>query len=224
MINYLINNRKKVGGIVGAIGLLQFLLFSTIAMFYYSGGTSWNKLAEGYTFWHNVMSDLGRTVSYSGLSNTVSSTIFNSSLIIFGISIIIIYLSLSKTFLPYKRIINYIKIIGIISGLGMIGVALTPDDILSDEHMLAVWIWILSLSTVLILFILSKVTHQIYDSIFYVSAILLVAVFVHIGQGLLDMWSPIVATTQKIVVYLNVLWYLLISKNIINQNQQLIKT
>lgn len=224
MINYLINNRKKVGGIVGAIGLMQFLLFSTIAMFYYGGGTSWNKLAEGYTFWHNVMSDLGRTVSYSGLSNTVSSTIFNSSLIIFGISIIIIYLSLSKTFLPYKRIINYIKIIGIISGLGMIGVALTPDDILSDEHMLAVWIWILSLSTVLILFILSKVTHQIYDSIFYVSAILLVAVFVHIGQGLLDMWSPIVATTQKIVVYLNVLWYLLISKNIINQNQQLIKT
>ena len=224
MINYLINNRKKVGGMVGAIGLMQFLLFSTIAMFYYGGGTSWNKLAEGYTFWHNVMSDLGRTVSYSGLSNTVSSTIFNSSLIIFGISIIIIYLSLSKTFLPYKRIINYIKIIGIISGLGMIGVALTPDDILSDEHMLAVWIWILSLSTVLILFILSKVTHQIYDSIFYVSAILLVAVFVHIGQGLLDMWSPIVATTQKIVVYLNVLWYLMISKNIINQNQQLIKT
>ena len=35
----------------------------------------------------------------------------------------------------------------------MVGVALTPDDILSDEHMLAVWIWILSLSTVLILFI-----------------------------------------------------------------------
>ena len=82
MINYLINNRKKVGGMVGAIGLMQFLLFSTIAMFYYGGGTSWNKLAEGYTFWHNVMSDLGRTVSYSGLSNTVSSTIFNSSLII----------------------------------------------------------------------------------------------------------------------------------------------
>lgn len=223
MINYLINNRKKVGGIVGAIGLLQFLLFSTIAMFYYSGGTSWNKLAEGYTFWHNVMSDLGRTVSYSGLSNTVSSTIFNSSLFIFGISIIIIYLSLSKTFLPYKRIINYIKIIGIISGLGMVGVALTPDDILSDEHMLAVWIWILSLSAVLILFILSKVTHKIYDNIFYVSAILLFAVLIHIGQGLLDMWSPIVATTQKIVVYLNVLWYLLISKNIINQNQRQIK-
>ena len=89
--------------------------------------------------------------------------------------------------------------------------------------MLAVWIWILSLTTVLILLIVSKVTHQIYDSIFYVSAILLFAVLIHIGQGLLDMWSPTVATTQKVVVYLNILWYLLISNNIINQNKQLKK-
>ena len=89
--------------------------------------------------------------------------------------------------------------------------------------MLAVWIWILSLTTVLILLIVSKVIHQIYDSILYVSAILLFAVLIHIGQGLLDMWSPTVATTQKVVVYLNVLWYLLISNNIINQNKQLKK-
>ena len=223
MNNRSIQNLKKIFGIIGVLGLVQFLLFSTVAMFFYSGGTSWNNLAEGYTFWHNVMSDLGRTVSYSGSSNTVSSTIFNSSLMIFGVSIIIIYLNMSKSFLLSKNIVFYIKIIGIISGLGMIGVALTPDDILSDEHILAVWIWILSLSTVLILFILSKVTHKIYDNIFYVSAILLFAVLIHIGQGLLDMWSPIVATTQKIVVYLNVLWYLLISKKIINQNQRLIK-
>ena len=162
-------------------------------------------------------------MSYSGLSNTISSKIFNSSLMIFGISIIIIYLNMSKSFLLSKNFVSIIKIIGIISGLGMIGVALTPDDILSDEHMLAVWIWILSLTTVLILLIVSKVIHQIYDSILYVSAILLFAVLIHIGQGLLDMWSPTVATTQKVVVYLNVLWYLLISNNIINQNKQLKK-
>ena len=130
---------------------------------------------------------------------------------------------MSKSFLLSKNFVSIIKIIGIISGLGMIGVALTPDDILSDEHMLAVWIWILSLTTVLILLIVSKVIHQICDSILYVSAILLFAVLIHIGQGLLDMWSPTVATTQKVVVYLNVLWYLLISNNIINQNKQLKK-
>ena len=185
-------------------------------MFNYSGGTSWNKSAEGYTFWHNVMSDLGRTVSYSGISNTFSSTIFNTSLIFFGISIIIIYLSMGKRLLLTDKFIFFITIFGIISGIGIIGVGLTPDDILSDEHMIAVWIWILSLSTVLILIIISKIINHSYDSLFYLSFVLLFAVCIHIGQGLLEMWSPIVATTQKIVVYLNVSWYLLISKKIID--------
>ena len=103
-------------------------------MFNYSGGTSWNKSAEGYTFWHNVMSDLGRTVSYSGISNTFSSTIFNTSLIFFGISIIIIYLSMGKRLLLTDKFIFFITIFGIISGIGIIGVGLTPDDILSDER------------------------------------------------------------------------------------------
>jgi len=209
-------NWKKIGGIIGAVGCLQFLIFSTIAMFNYSGGTSWNKSAEGYTFWHNVMSDLGRTVSYSGISNTFSSTIFNTSLIFFGISIIIIYLSMEKRLLLTDKFIFFITIFGIISGIGIIGVGLTPDDILSDEHMIAVWIWILSLSTVLILIIISKIINHSYDSLFYLSFVLLFAVCIHIGQGLLEMWSPIVATTQKIVVYLNVSWYLLISKKIID--------
>ncbi|MEC8838713.1 MAG: hypothetical protein VYA09_01025 [Candidatus Neomarinimicrobiota bacterium] len=209
-------NWKKIGGIIGGVGCLQFLIFSTIAMFNYSGGTSWNKSAEGYTFWHNVMSDLGRTVSYSGISNTISSTIFNNSLIFFGISIIIIYLSMGKRLLLTDKFIFFITIFGIISGIGIIGVGLTPDDILSDEHMIAVWVWILSLSTVLILIIILKIINHSYDNMFYLSFVLLFAVCIHIGQGLLEMWSPIVATTQKIVVYLNVSWYLLISKKIID--------
>ena len=82
--------------------------------------------------------------------------------------------------------------------------------------MIAVWVWILSLSTVIILIIISKIINHSYDSIYYLSFILLLAVSIHIGQGLLGMWSPIVASTQKIVVYLNVSWYLLISKKIID--------
>ena len=133
--------------IIALCGVLQFLIFSTIAMFNYTGGTSWDKSAEGYTFWHNVMSDLGRTVSYSGISNTFSSALFNSSLFIFGMSIVIIYLSMKKRLSLSDNFITFIMIFGIISGLGIIGVSLTPDDILSDEHIIAVWIWILNLTT-----------------------------------------------------------------------------
>ena len=106
---------KKLGGIIGVVGCLQFLIFSTIAMFNYTGGTSWDKSAEGYTFWHNVMSDLGRTVSYSGISNTFSSALFNSSLFIFGMSIVIIYLSMKKRLSLSDNFITFIMIFGIIS-------------------------------------------------------------------------------------------------------------
>ena len=38
------------------------------------------------------------------------------------------------------------------------------------------------------------------------------AIAFHISQGVFDIWGPIVATTQKIVVYLNCGWYLCLSR------------
>ena len=127
-------NWRRTGAIIGSIGCTEFVLFSTIAMFFYGGGTSWDKSAEGYTFWHNVLSDLGRTISYSGVPNTVSSPMFNVALSFFGICIIVIYLSMGKIYLrPYWLMLTII-IGGIISGTGIIIIGLAPDDILSLIH------------------------------------------------------------------------------------------
>ena len=82
-----VKNWRRIGAIIGSIGCIEFVIFSTIAMFFYGRGTSWDKSAEGYTFWHNVLSDLGRTISYSGVPNTVSSPMFNVALSFFGICI-----------------------------------------------------------------------------------------------------------------------------------------
>ena len=122
-------NWRRTGAIIGSIGCIEFVLFSTIAMFFYGGGTSWDKSAEGYTFWHNVLSDLGRTISYSGVPNTVSSPMFNVALSFFGICIIVIYLSMGKIYLrPYWLMLTII-IGGIISGTGIIIIGLAPDDL-----------------------------------------------------------------------------------------------
>ena len=59
------NSYFKLSGYVGLFGPIQFIVLSTVAMFYYGGGTAWNHDALGYTFWQNFLSDLGRTVSYS---------------------------------------------------------------------------------------------------------------------------------------------------------------
>ena len=207
-------NWRSTGAIIGSIGCTEFVLFSTIAMFFYGGGTSWDKSAEGYTFWHNVLSDLGRTISYSGVPNTVSSPMFNVALSFFGICIIVIYLSMGKIYLrPYWLMLTII-IGGIISGTGIIIIGLAPDDILSNYHMLGVWMWALSLFAVLLLFIINAVINRIYDILLFITSILAIALFIHISQGVTGMWAPIVAATQKIVVYLNITWYLWICRKI----------
>ena len=207
-------NWRRTGAIIGSIGCIEFVLFSTIAMFFYGGGTSWDKSAEGYTFWHNVLSDLGRTISYSVVPNTVSSPMFNVALSFFGICIIVIYLSMGKIYLrPYWLMLTII-IGGIISGTGIIIIGLAPDDILSNYHMLGVWMWALPLFAVLLLFIINAVINRIYDILLFITSILAIALFIHIIQGVTGMWAPIVAATQKIVVYLNITWYLWICRKI----------
>jgi len=186
-------------------------------MFFYGGGTSWNKSAEGYTFWHNVLSDLGRTVSYSGLPNNVSSPMFNLALSFFGICIIVIYLSMGKDFLRPYWLMLAILIGGIISGTGVVIIGFAPDDVLPDYHMLGVWMWALPLFSVLLLFIINAVINRIYDNYFFLTCTLAAVLFIHIGQGITGLWSPIVAATQKIVVYFNIIWYLWICRKISTQ-------
>ena len=186
-------------------------------MFFYGGGTSWNKSAEGYTFWHNVLSDLGRTISYSGLPNNVSSPMFNLALSFFGICIIVIYLSMGKDFLRPYWLMLAILIGGIISGTGVVIIGFAPDDVLPDYHMLGVWMWALPLFSVLLLFIINAVINRIYDNYFFLTCTLAAVLFIHIGQGITGLWSPIVAATQKIVVYFNIIWYLWICRKISTQ-------
>jgi hypothetical protein len=209
-----VKNWRRIGAIIGSIGCIEFVIFSTIAMFFYGGGTSWDKSAEGYTFWHNVLSDLGRTISYSGVPNTVSSPMFNVALSFFGICIIIIYLSMGKNFLRPYWLMLIILIGGIISGTGIVIIGFAPDDILSNYHMLGVWMWALPLFAVSLLFIINAVINRIYDILLFITSMLAIALFIHIGQGVTGMWSPIVAATQKIVVYLNITWYLWICRKI----------
>jgi hypothetical protein len=56
-----------------------------IAMLFYTGGTSTNPGAPGYSLWGNSIGDLGRTKAYSGNSNTVSFVLYSIRQITLGI-------------------------------------------------------------------------------------------------------------------------------------------
>ena len=87
-------NTKSRIPILGILGVIQFVILSTIAMASYPGGTPWDPTAVGYTFWQNALSDLGRTVAYNGQGNPIASPLFNSALFLLGLSTFLIFISL----------------------------------------------------------------------------------------------------------------------------------
>lgn len=60
----------------GMLGVVQYAILTSIAMFFYAGGTALNPNTSGYTFWANFFSDLGRTRAWSGRNNTISLIIW----------------------------------------------------------------------------------------------------------------------------------------------------
>ncbi|MBC8395408.1 MAG: hypothetical protein H8E08_00360 [Candidatus Marinimicrobia bacterium] len=208
----------KISGYMGIIGSIQFIIIPIIAMFYYGGGTAWNPGAEGYTFWQNFLSDLGRTFAYNGIENKVSSPLFNVSLGLFGTSLVLLHSSAYRLFSSNLGFL--ITPTGMISGFGMIIIASAPDNLLPDRHMLGVWIWALSLLVVSIFIIIHDVSSKEGKQPFVMlSIIMALAVAYHISQGIVDVRGPLVAATQKVVVYLNCGWYLCLSRRILDYSK-----
>ena len=70
----------------GYIGIGTFVIFNTIAMFFYPGGTYLDSTTNGYHFFYNFFSNLGEWTARNGEINTFSALLFNSSLVIFSLS------------------------------------------------------------------------------------------------------------------------------------------
>jgi hypothetical membrane protein len=119
------------------IGCIQSLIFTTIAMFFYPGGTFNDPSTIGYSFWSNLFSDLGRTVAHSLDSNLISSLIYNSSLFIMGALLIPYFIGMLLQFKERKDGKGFIiagSIIGIPIAISFIGASLTPADLFYNIH------------------------------------------------------------------------------------------
>lgn len=99
------NIHMKISGYAGIIGAIQFIIIPIIAMFFYGGGTAWDPAAEGYTFWQNFFSDLGRTFAYNSVENAISSLLFNGSLGLFGVALVLLY---SASFRLFSSLLGYL--------------------------------------------------------------------------------------------------------------------
>ena len=201
--------------ITPTIGSLVFLIFTTIAMFFYKGGTAFNPDLNRYDFFHNFFSDLGRTYVYDGESNSISSTLFISAAVISGILLIPYYINLSK--IPFgtekkQKYARFATRISLISSPAFVAVGLIPSNINTDMHMLAVNIAFMGTGIIIIIYGILFLNHENYPRIsgklfLLYSVLLLIYIFVMIifldpNQGNAFL---IQVLSQKIIVYTNII-------------------
>jgi len=102
-----------------------------VGMFLYSGGTKFNPNTIGYSFYENYLSDLGSIYAYDGIFNRTPRIIFTIGVIFGGLGLAVFYLQMPYIFNKNKQahIICIIgAILGILSAIACISVALIPLD------------------------------------------------------------------------------------------------
>ena len=191
--------------------VIQFILLTILAMFLYAGGTYVNPNTTNYQFFQNFFSDLGLTVAISGQPNTSAAILFFIALTLTGIALISYFLTFPIHFQhspATKQLSRLGSFFGVVSGLGYMGVAFTPANLLLDAHVLAVQIAFTSFLVAVLLYVaaihLQPNYPKVYAIVFLAYAVILSIYLILLfggpsagtTQGLL-----IQATGQKIVVY-----------------------
>ena len=139
--------------------MIFFMACVGLAMYLYPGGiyhmvnpaggslcpgascTDVQHYTNGYSFFQNFLSDLGRTISHGGHNNFYSSLLFNMALTFGGITYTLFYFYLGSLF-KGNKIATLGSISGICGAICFVGVAFTPADLFLPPHiMFNLWIF-----------------------------------------------------------------------------------
>jgi len=193
---------KKWSCALNIIGCIQFIILTSIAMFFYKGGTYIDSSTSRYVFWYNYFSDLGRTVAHSGISNTFSFILFTVTLSLWGVFQIPFYIIFPRFFRSSKGLKKFYfagSILGILTGIFYIGIAFTPSDITDLLHNIFVFLGFGSILLSIILYAIVIFKDNNYDNfyatVFTITAIILGTYFLILS------FSPNSQTTVGLYIY-----------------------
>lgn len=197
------------------IGCGLFVLLTIVAMFAYPGGTFTGESTIGYDFFRNFFSDLGRVTTPNGEPNTVSMILFVTALTLAGGGLILFFIAFRSFFTndgtgPLLSLLG--TVIGVISGLCFVGIALAPYDLFFDIHyQLVFWAFRTFLIAVAVysLVIFRQSTYpRRYGWIFVAFTVFLAGYILLLEFGP-EATTPaglvIQATGQKVIVYVSIL-------------------
>ena len=203
--------------------MLGFILCVILAMYLYPGGIYHYALGthqciidscqekghftDGYLFFKNFLSDLGRTISHGGDNNFHSSLLFNIALTFGGLTYILFF-SFVKNLFPNQILAKLGSASGICGAISFIGVALTPADLYLDAHIIANhWIFrFFLLSTVIYSWIIYK-ENRIDNRYLIGNIIFIISLLAYI---LILIWGPMPnqpgglefqAVAQKLIMF-----------------------
>jgi len=196
--------------------LLQYIIVTVILMFTYDAG---NRLAPELDYFlldKNYLSDLGRSVSFSGLDNP-SYIYYSLTLGLVGIGILLFFFLLQNTMSHKAKYV--LGLLAIISAMSHIGIALYPVDMDLTRHITFGRLAFLSffLSTLLAHILLDKVKYKRANTLFYVLNIMLFSyiLLLFLGPSSTEgVWALQLKTiAQKVMVYGQILlaWGILIT-------------
>ncbi len=116
---------------------VQFVALTAIAMLIYPGGAVYQLDANRYLFLRNFFSDLGATVTPSGRPNLISHVLFAVALGSVGVALLLAS-SNQKVIVSRRQAARTAgvtsQILEVIAGLGFIGIASTPWNLVLDAH------------------------------------------------------------------------------------------
>jgi hypothetical protein len=192
----------------------QFLVLTVIAMLLYPGGAVFERDSNRYLFFRNFFSDLGATSTPSGRSNLASHLLFLIALSCIGLALILA--SSNWQVIVARR--GAARVVGlatqwleIIAGLGFVGIAATPWNLVLDAHngfVRAAFGFLLLYDICLLLIQLRNGWPSLYTGINAAYLVLLLAYVVILFAGpKLDSQSGLEfqVAAQKIIVYASVI-------------------
>lgn len=161
------NDWRRKSFLLAMFGTLQSFALIPLAALLYTGGTENNTSSPGFSVIENFLSDLGMITSYSGQPNLVSSILFNTSLLLLGVSLISFFLAMPVFFRGQKEA-KWLSYTGSVTGIFMatsfIGGSLTPADIFRPIHLMFGAMAFLSTLPVVIFYTLAILMSEDYPN------------------------------------------------------------
>jgi hypothetical protein len=204
-------NWRRWAFVLVVVGCVQWVVLTTVAMFYYLGGTLSNHDTVGYSFWNNFFSDLGRRVSLSGDPNIISRSLFAIGYWFLGLLLCLFFAALPCLFAGAKsarRLAIIGSIFGIIGAVSFGIVSVIPWDTHQLAHEIFAVIVRVAFITAAALYSVAILRNELYPKA-YAYAFLAFAVIwlVYLilplaGPSMETAWgNKVQATAQKIAVY-----------------------